>query len=177
MGQTSTHSAFLNNGFAVPSQSLATFHFTFGRHYDSGFDLGINIGQGGQGREVGTNDASYNFVHVGFYAAYDLLDPSNLDLKIGSTLGYGGTELEILSTNQSGRITERAFVWEPSLALSYKLASKFRLGVVASYLLPFGESRSTKGTDLGAQKISPRGASVGLQLIFGRFGEEAEASK
>ncbi len=171
------HAPFTSNGFTAPASSLPSFHFTFGKHMDSGFDLGLAIGKGYQSAENGVYEASYEFMYAGLYAGYDLLPESNTDLTVGSTLGYSWSTLDVLSATQNGRVNEGAMVWEPSIAIAQKITNNFRLGIVASYILPFGNSRDFKGQDLGAQGIAPRGANIGLQLIFGRFGAEEEPKK
>jgi hypothetical protein len=169
MSNNGHHSAFKSNGFAGPSSGLASFHFTFGRRYSESIQFGLAIGIGAQSEEVGTGEAAFRFSTVGLAGGYDFLGASDTDLVLGSNFGYGMAEVQVLSSIQNGRVSEGAFFWEPSISISQKLADRFRLGVVASYLLPFGSSAEVKGQDLGSRSLLPRGATVGLQLIFGRF--------
>ncbi len=167
------HSAFTNNGFDRPASSMPTFSFIFGKRMDSGFDLGLNITQGRQNTERGGFEASYEYTIAGFYVGYDLLPESNTDVTLGSTLGYSWSGVDVLSAAQDGRVYEGAMVWEPSVAIAQKVTDNFKLGLVASYLLPFGTSRTVMGDDTGANGFAPRGANIGLQFIFGRFGADS----
>ena len=169
MANNGHHGAFKSNGFVGPSNGLASFHFTFGRRHLDTIQYGLAIGVGAQSSEVGASEAEFRFTTIGFYGGYDFLGASDTDLVLGSNLGYGMASIQVLSTSQNGRVLDGAFFWEPSISVSRKLSERFRLGVVASYPLPFGNSATVKGQDLGSRDLVPRGATVGLQLIFGRF--------
>lgn len=169
MANNGHHAAFKNNGFAGPSSGLASFHFVFGRNHSESLQYGLAIGTGAQSAEVGSSEAAFRYTTIGFYGGYDLLGASDTDLVLGANIGYGIGSVQVLSSNQNGRVLEGAFFGEPSISVSRKLGERFRLGLIASYPLPFGQSVGVKGQDLGSRDLVPRGATVGLQLIFGRF--------
>lgn len=171
------NSAYTANGFVIPSSASFGFGAIFGRSYESGLEVGLNFLQGGQNRESGTSEARYNYFYGGVYTGYNFLKDSKTDLILGSSINYGSTNLQVFSGVSNGELSERSFMIEPSISVARQFCKNFKLGLVTSYLIPFGYSASIVGQDLAVRSIAPRGISVGLQLIFGRFGEEEKTDK
>ncbi len=161
---------FSQSGFDVPSQNRLGLDFGFYGTAPTGWRFGLDFSFFSAHQTPGAPDAIYQQLYFGLLFGKNLLTDSQWDLFLGSSLGWGGAMVEVLSPSINGRLTESSFYFEPSLLLAHSVTEHLKLGLQASYVYPIELSSEAKGQGLGLGRISGQGWAATFQFILGSWG-------
>jgi hypothetical protein len=160
---------FAPNGFATPSKDRLSLDLLGYWTTPTNWQLGLGVTTVSFQQTVGAYSAEYADNIIGIYAAKNFSPTAEYDLTAGALVGGTQAELTVFSGNRNGRLRESAALVAPSVGFASRLSEHTKAGLRFTYYVPFGESTQLSGQDLGTSKISLRGFSVALDLIFGRF--------
>jgi len=154
---------------SAPNGGALGYEITASYVCNSGLQLGVGIANIGLETRSGTNIGKYKQTFDGIWLGQGFELSPQMNLAIGTILGFAHARAEVLSATANGRTDENSFLIEPRIRMTYQFASWLKAGVSVSYLEPLAQSVTVSGQSLSPGNISFHGASVGLDFVLGHF--------
>lgn len=170
-------SALTNNGFDGFRSSGITWGFHFYFAGSEGWRLGFGTFDHVNKDDSGQDYLGFQHGYTAISLAKDFLPQSAYSLVIGSYLGGGESEIDVLSGNQDAKFREEYFILEPFVQFEFPISRLFAIGIFGSYWNPVGEKIIKHGDDLGIQAIAKAAWTFGLNFTFGWFGEHSRRNQ
>lgn len=131
------------------------------------WQVGVGLGGLGYSDDNGIASAHYNQGYLGLWLGKQFQLSSVTDVQLGSLIGEGFAETELLSTGPSGRTVEKSLLIVPKLTVAFRVTELLKIGASGSYFIPAAYTQSIRGQNLtGNSHITVRGPSAGLEFVF-----------